>query len=481
VTRPRPRVVVLGGGPGGYEASLVAAQLGAEVTVVEAEGIGGSAVLTDCVPSKTLIATAQVLTRARESGELGLQLLAGEGSAAPVDLAAVNERVRALALAQSHDIAESLRSRGVQVVTGRGRLAGRDPGPRGGHRVAWTATGADGGTGGDGATGPQDGGELAADVVLVATGASPRVLPDAEPDGERVLTWTQLYELAELPEHLVVVGSGVTGAEFAGAYRSLGARVTLVSSRDRVLPGEDADAAGVLQDVFARRGMTVLSRSRAQSVTRTHDGVEVVLTDGRRVTGSHCLVAVGSVPNTDGIGLVEAGVELSDSGHVAVDRVSRTGVPGIYAAGDCTGVLLLASVAAMQGRIAMWHALGDAVAPLDLGQVCANVFTDPEIATIGPPPDDSVRTVTLPLAGNARAKMQAFGDGFVKLYCRPATGILTGGVVVAPGASELVHPLSLAVAGRLTVDQVAQAFTVYPSLSGSLAEAARRLHTRAQA
>ena len=284
----------------------------------------------------------------------------------------------------------------------------------------------------------------------------------------------------------MVVGSGVTGAEFAGAYRALGSRVTLVSSRDRVLPGEDADAAEVLEHVFARRGMTVLSRARAASVQRTGDGTErgggvvVRLTDGRSVTGSHCLMAVGSVPNTSGIGLADAGLELGPSGHVLVDGVSRTGVPGVYAAGDCTGVLPLASVAAMQGRIAMWHGLGDAVAPLDLHQVCATVFTDPEIATVGPVPDATVRTVTLPLAGNARAKMQGFDDGFVKLHCRPATGIVTGGVIVAPGASELVHPLSLAVAARLTVDQVAQAFTVYPSLSGSVAEAARRLHTRTQ-
>jgi len=487
VTRAPTRVVVLGGGPGGYEASLVAAQLGAEVTVVEAVGVGGSAVLTDSVPSKTLVATAQVLTRARESGRLGLGLAPVEGTS-PVDLAAVNARIRDLAAAQSHDIATSLAGRGVRVLTGTGRIAGRVQGPRGGHRVVWSV-GADPGSA---AAGP-GGGELIADVLLVATGARPRAIPDAVPDGERILSWTQLYGLTALPDHLIVIGSGVTGAEFAGAYRALGARVTLVSSRDRVLPGEDADAARVLQQVFARRGMTVLSRSRAVSVHRTGpgggahagtgagtgDGVVVRTTDGREVVGSHCLVAVGSVPNTSGIGLAQAGLELGPSGHVAVDRVSRTGVPGVYAAGDCTGVLLLASVAAMQGRIAMWHALGDAVAPLDLDQVCANVFTDPEIATVGPVPDATVRTVTLPLAGNARAKMQGFDDGFVKLHCRPATGVVTGGVVVAPGASELVHPLSVAVAARLTVDQVAQAFTVYPSLSGSIAEAARRLHPRA--
>jgi len=285
-----------------------------------------------------------------------------------------------------------------------------------------------------------------------------------------------------VPERLVVVGSGVTGAEFASAYDALGSDVVLVSSRDRVLPGEDADAAHVLEEVFARRGLTVLSRSRAASVARKGDGVLVTLEDGRTVEGSHCLLAVGSVPNTEDIGLEECGVRLGRGGFVEVDRVSRTTARGIYAAGDCTGVNMLASVAAMQGRIAMWHALGDAVAPLDQKTVAANVFTSPEIATVGwsqaavDAGEIEARTVKLPLATNARAKMQGIHDGFVKLFCRPGTGIVVGGVVVAPRASELIHPISLAVDGRLTVDQVAHAFTVYPSLSGSVAEAARQLH-----
>jgi pyruvate/2-oxoglutarate dehydrogenase complex dihydrolipoamide dehydrogenase (E3) component len=187
----------------------------------------------------------------------------------------------------------------------------------------------------------------------------------AEPDGERILTWQQIYDLPALPERLIVVGSGVTGAELAHGYLGLGAEVVLVSSRDRVLPGEDADAAEVIENVFRRRGMQVLNRSRAAAVRRAGDGVIVTLEDGRTVDGSHCLLAVGSIPNTAGIGLVEAGVELSASGHVEVDRVSRTQVRGVYAAGDCTGVLPLASVAAMQGRIAMWHVLGDAVSPIN--------------------------------------------------------------------------------------------------------------------
>ena len=182
---------------------------------------------------------------------------------------------------------------------------------------------------------------------------------------------------------MIVVGSGVTGAEFASAYNGLGATVTLVSSRDRVLPGEDADAATVIEDVFKRRGMTVLGNSRMEKVERTDDGVRVTLTDGRTVDGSHCLLALGSIPNTEGLGLDAIGVELNEGGFIEVDRVSRTSVRGVYAAGDCTGVLMLASVAAQQGRIAMSHLLGDAVHPLDLGKVSSNVFTSPEIATVG--------------------------------------------------------------------------------------------------
>jgi pyruvate/2-oxoglutarate dehydrogenase complex dihydrolipoamide dehydrogenase (E3) component len=274
----------------------------------------------------------------------------------------------------------------------------------------------------------------------------------------------------------------VTGAEFASAYRALGAPVALVSSRDRVLPGEDPDAAQVLDDVFRRRGMEVLSRSRAQSVKRVGDGVVVTLSDGRTVEGSHCLLAVGSVPSTTGIGLDSAGVELTPSGHVKVDRVSRTSARGVYAAGDCTGVLPLASVAAMQGRIAMWHALGDAVTPLDLRLVSSNVFTAPEIATVGTTQAQvdsgaySAHVVKLALAGNPRAKMQGIRDGFVKLLAAPDSGRVLGGTIVAPRASELIHPVALAVSTRMTVDEFANAFTVYPSLSGSVAEAARQLH-----
>jgi dihydrolipoamide dehydrogenase len=227
--------------------------------------------------------------------------------------------------------------------------------------------------------------------------------------------------------------------------------------------------------------MTVLGRSRAVAAARTARGVTVTLEDGRTVRGTHCLLSVGMVPNTGGLGLEEAGITLDGGGLVPVDKVSRTPVPGVYAAGDCTGVLMLASVAAMQGRIAMWHALGEAVQPLRLSHVAGTIFTEPEIATVGIT-QQAVETgqadalvVKLPLATNARAKMQGFRDGFIKLFARRGSGIVLGGVVVAPRASELILAVSLAVEQLLTVDQMAHTFAVYPSLSGSLTEAARRL------
>ncbi|GAB2482525.1 NAD(P)H-quinone dehydrogenase [Jatrophihabitans fulvus] len=456
------RIVVIGGGPAGYEAALVAAQLGAAVTVVDGDGIGGACVLTDCVPSKTLISTSDRVTALRDSARVGV----GTGEV-DVDFAAVNERIKDLAHQQSSDIADRLVREGVTLVEGRGRFAADQPVRA--HRVEVT----------------DPSGEvldtLEADVVLLATGGTPRVLPTAVPDGERILSWRDVYDLKEVPEHLIVIGSGVTGAEFASGYSEAGVPVTLVSSRDRVLPGEDPDAADVIERVFTSRGGTLVKQARAAAVRNTGSGVEVELVDGRVVGGSHALMCVGSVPNVDGLGLEHVGVERDDNGYIKVDRVSRTSVPSVYAAGDCTGVLLLASVAGMQGRLAMWHALGEAVAPLRLKTVAANVFTNPEIATVGvgtaavESGEVDARSVMVPLATNARAKMQGHQEGFVKLYCRATTGAVIGAVIVAPGASELIFPVTFAVQRSLTVNHLAATIGVYPSLAGSVAEAARRL------
>lgn len=462
-------IVVLGAGPGGYEASLAGAQLGAKVTLVERSRIGGAAVMTDVVPSKTLIVAAEIVQTALQAPTFGVTFGCGDedqdrDKKVKVNLAKVHERVARLAQEQSDDMVHALRSAGVNIVYGQGSLESNDTvriDPSEKHKPSYVIT---------------------ADTIILAVGASPRILPEAKPDGQRIFTWAQVYNLTELPEHLVIVGSGVTGAEFASAYQGLGVKVTLISNHDQVLPGEDIDAARALQNVFMKSGVNVLLRSRAEKVQTTSAGVLVTLADGRTIEASHCLMAVGSLPNTQDLGLEKVGVECVEHGKIRVNRVARTSLSNIYAVGDCTNVLPLASVAAMQGRTAVFHAMGDEVNPIELRNVASNIFTRPEIATVGWKQVDVEcgiahgKTGKLSLEINPRAKMLNIVDGFVKLFARVDDGAVIGGVIVSPRASELIFPVALAVEHRLTVDQVARAFAVYPSLSGSITDVARALH-----
>jgi dihydrolipoamide dehydrogenase len=462
--KKKHHIVIIGGGPGGYEAALAGIQLGAQVTLIERNGVGGSAVLTDVVPSKALIATAEAASAVREATELGIRFKSGGKSVTPeidIDFGAINQRLLDIAREQSRELAANLTSQGVRIIQGSGRLDGN-------HHVIAT----------------NDDGEeerIEAKTIIVAVGAHPRTLSGAEPDGERILTWLDLYDLTELPEHMIVVGSGVTGAEFASAFSGLGCQVTLVSSRETVLPSEDRDAAALIESVFKKNGMQVLSKARAESAVNTGKGVEVSLADGRVIEGSHVLIAVGAIPNTAGLGLEEAGVELTESGHIAVNRVARTSRANVYAVGDCTNFLPLASVSAMQGRTAVFHTMGDVAAPTQLRNVAANVFTSPEIASVGwsQAAIESGEVLgsihKIMLEANPRAKMSNIEAGFIKVFAS-TSGTVIGGVVVGPKASELIYPIALAVENRLTVDQVAKTFAVYPSLSGSITEAARALH-----
>lgn len=442
------RVSIIGGGPGGYEAALVARQLGADVTLFDNWDIGGASVLTDCVPSKALIVASEAMT-----STFNLEVLGMHPSYPTFELDNVNKYISRLASSQSHDIKAHLLRDGVKVIRGDAKLDA-DKNVLVGDYI------------------------YPSDVVLLATGARPRILSEDLPDSERILTWRQLLDLRDLPEHLIVVGSGVTGAEFAFAYVGLRTQVTLISSRERVLPGEDPDAAEVIEKVFFNLGGRIMPKTRAKEVRLTDDGqgVIVTLTNGEEVSGSHVLITIGGIPNTELLGLTEAGIKTDKNGFIEVDKVSRTNVPGIYAAGDCTGVWPLASIAAMQGRIAMRHALGDAVTPLDLGVVSATVFTTPEIATVGLckiEEGSGVTMVNLPLATNPRAKMEKIENGFVKLFAR--NGTIVGAVICAPKASEMIHSITLAVNAKMSAEQLSQAFTIYPSLSGTIAEAARLL------
>src|SRR6266540_1963540 len=284
-------IVIIGGGPGGYEAALVATELGADVTIVTDEGLGGKCVLWDCVPSKTLLSSAQAFSTLETAPSLGVHFQGVPRRSVPtyeVDLPTIMDRVYDLAHAQSGDIRKRLIAEGAKFVQGTGRIA--DP-----HTVEVSE-------------GRKVLERLACDAILIATGSDPRRLETAPTDGEVILSSQDVYSLKEVPERLVVIGAGATGAEYATAFLRFGSHVTFVVSRDRVLPSEDEDAAMVIEEVFRRRGLETVKRARAVRVERAGDGGVVHLEDGRTVEGTHVLLTIGQVPQTGGVGLERVGV-----------------------------------------------------------------------------------------------------------------------------------------------------------------------------
>lgn len=446
------RFLIIGGGPGGTQAASTAASLGAEVTLVEKDIIGGAAHLWDCIPSKTMTATAIRIGSIRNASRLGLM-----AEPSKVDVGELATRIQGI----SHDITKSWRgllaSQRVNLMQGYGRFTG----PNTAVVVADDGTET----------------EVEFDHALVSTGSKPRVPDWAKIDGERILTTRDAYDLPELPEHMVVIGSGVTGVEFVHIFETLGSDVTLVVSRQQILPHRDAEVAAVLEEDFISRGVKLVIGARAERIDRVDDGVEVVCDDGRVVRGSHALLAIGSVPLTDGIGLEAAGVE-ADNGYVRVDEFQRTSAPHIYAAGDVTGQMPLSSVSSMQGKKIAQHLMGRPVTPIDYAHVTQAVFTEPEIASVGleevqaAAEGRKVRTTKVPFAANARAVLQGHTRGFVKVVSDPATGEVLGGTIVGHRASELIGILALAVKASLRVTDLEETLMVHPSMSEAITEAA---------
>ncbi len=449
------RFVIVGGGPAGVQAATHAARLGADVTLVERDIVGGSANLWDCIPSKAMIATGGVMSLARRASAMGLtQLEPG------VDLGAMRRRVADIEDHLEASLTELLASQGVRVIEGSGRLKGPH------EVVAETADGIE---------------ELSADAVLLSTGSRPRVPSWAEPDGERVLTTRQAYPPPELPEHLVVIGSGVTGVEFVHMFRSFGAKVTLLVSRQQVLPYKDAEVAAALEEDFLRTGVVLFKGARAEGVERHDGGVIVSCDDGRAARGSHALLAIGSIPNSEGLGLEEAGVDVDPQGYVPVNHHCQSNVRHIYAAGDVSGKLPLASVASMQGRKVAEHVMGLHTRQhrhLDYDKAASAVFTEPEIADVGLPEAEAfalgrkIRVTKVPFAANARALIDGDSRGFVKILSDPATGVVLGGSIVGRGASELISVIALAVTANLKVSDIVESLLVHPALAEALADAA---------
>ena len=450
------RFVIVGGGPAGNTAASTAARLGAEeVVLVESDLIGGGAHLWDCIPSKAMVATGNALDSLRRAESMGIGI---DLASASVDLPRVRTRISEISQALNRGISDELASQRVRLIDGVGHLEGeRSVGVR--HASGTEET-------------------IDADVVLLATGSRPAVPEWAPVDEPRVLTSRDSYFLEELPEHIVIIGSGVTGVEFVHIFSALGCEVTLVASRRHVLPGKDPEVAYALEEVLVERGVEILKGARAAAIDVSPGGLDVLMQDGRSVSGSHALLAIGSRPNTERLQLEAAGLKTLDSGNIPIDEFCHTNVDSIYAAGDITDRYPLSSLAAAQGRLVGRQVTGRQVSPIDYGAVAQAIFTDPEIADVGIAEADAfsqgrkIRVTKVPFSANPKAIIEAHKGGFVKILSDPLTGEVLGGSIVGPGAAELISTLALAVRAGLRVRDVVENLNVHPSLSESLADAA---------
>lgn len=450
------RFVVIGGGPAGHAAATHAAKLGADVTVIEREIVGGAANLWDCIPSKAMIATGSALNMINDSEQMGLTDVTAQ-----LDFAALRVRISNIEARLNASATDLLASQGVRVLRGSGRMVGPH------HVVADTADGEI---------------EIDADTILLSTGSRARIPDWATPDGDRILITRDAYPPKELPEHMVVIGSGVTGVEFVSMFSSFGCDVTLIVSRQQVLPQKDPEVAAALENEFLNRGVRLLKGARAEGIERTDDGgVLVRCDDGRSAAGSHALLAIGSIPNSEGLGCDAAGVHVNEWGYVDINHHCVTNVDHIYAAGDLSGKLPLSSVASMQGRKIAEHAMGlhnRGHRHLDYDKAASAIFTEPEIADVGLAEADAfaegrkVRVTKVPFSTTAKALINNAPRGFVKIVSDPATGVVLGGSIVGRHAAELISVVALAVTAGLKVEDIVDSLFVHPALAEALAEAA---------
>jgi dihydrolipoamide dehydrogenase len=402
-----------------------------------------------------MIATAGAMTHMARAEGMGLVKVAAEP-----DFEALRDRIATIERRLEGSVRGLLESQGVALLGGTGRLVGP-------HEVE--VTNAEGRIS-----------RVEADTIVLSTGSRPRIPAWAPVDGSRVLTTRDAYPPPELPEHLVIIGSGVTGVEFVHLFSAFGSEVTLIVSRQQVLPQKDPEVAAVLEDDFLGRGVRLFKGARAEGIDVSDEGVAVRCDDGRVARGSHVLLCIGSIPNSEGLGLEEAGVD-QDGGYVVVDHNLRSSVPHIYAAGDLSGKLPLSSVASLQGRKIAEHALGLHAGPhrhIDYEKAASAIFTDPEIADVGLAEADAfaegrkVRVTKVPFSASAKALINDDPRGFVKIVSDPATGVVLGGSIVGRHAAELISVIAVAVTAGLKVGDLAESLLVHPALAEALTEAA---------
>ncbi len=449
------KVVVIGGGPGGYVAAIRAAQLRAPVALVEKGNVGGTCLNRGCIPTKALTSGIEVIHAVRRAAEFGI--INREVS---VDFGRLMERKNQVVGRLVQGVEFLLKKNKVDLVRGTARLVGRG-------KVA--------------VEGPEGARELQAENIILATGTEPALNKAFGYDGETVLTSDQALDLAEVPPRFLIVGGGVIGCEFACIFSALGSKVTVVELMPTILPLMDREVARQMQGLLKRQGINVKTGTKIQEVRKQKDRVLAILEGGEEIEADKVLISIGRVMNLKGLGLEEAGVALGERGEVVVDDRMETSVPGIYAVGDITGKIQLAHVASAQGLVAADNIMGRRRV-MDYRVVPVCIFTRPEAAGVGMTSQEAESNGIKVKSGKfnfvASGKAQAMGetDGFVKVLADPDTDRILGVHIIGPRATDLIAEAAVAMRAGFTVKQLAETIHAHPTLAETLMEASGAVH-----
>ena len=454
------KLAILGSGPGGYVAAIKAAQLGAQVTVIEDAEVGGTCLNWGCIPTKTMLSSTEILSKARELDKFGIEL---KGELVP-NLAKIIERKNKVVSTQVKGIRGLFKSWGIALKAGRGVLTA----PK---EIAITS---------------KDGNieRIEADVIIIATGSRPAQIPTFPFDGRNILSSTEALELTEIPKRLLIVGAGVIGCEFACIYRELGAEVTMVEMLPRAVATEDHEISELLEKELKKKKINLLTKNRGEKVDIKEDGVHVFLSDGKELVAEKVLVSIGRALNSDNIGLENVGINRGTRGEITVNNKMETNIPGIYAVGDVTGGLLLAHMASQEGLVAVKNIMGIGTA-INYNVVPAAIFTSPEIASVGIREHQAVekgikyKTGHFPFRGLGKAHAMGEIAGFIKLIAEESSDKLIGAHIIGPHASDLIHEAALAMKTGLTIRDIAETIHAHPTLAEGIRESAEDLHGEA--
>jgi dihydrolipoamide dehydrogenase len=450
-------LVVIGSGPGGYVAAIRAGQLGLKTAIVEKDSrLGGTCLLRGCIPTKSMLESASIADHARHADDFGI----GVGEVT-INLKKVLKRKNRVVKSNAGGVAFLMKKNKVTVFNGFGVVSGQGK-----------------------VTVKTDDGETVLETrnILLATGSVPRKLPFIEIDGERVLTSDELLDLETMPSHLLVLGAGAVGVEFASVFRSFGSEVTIVELADRLVPIEDVEVSTEFAKAFKRRGIKCHVSTKLTAVERTKDGITATLekADGKRsaVKASHLLVAVGRAPVTADIGLEAQGVQL-DRGFVKVDPHYRTAAPGIYAIGDIVaGTPQLAHAASSEGVTAVEHMAGLEPPSIDYNQCPGCTYSNPEIGSLGLTEQQAkdagytLKVGKFPFSAVGKAKVIGDTTGFVKIVAEDKYNEILGVHIIGPHATDLIAEVGPMLKLECTLDELARTIHAHPTLAEAVHEAA---------